>query len=120
VLWAPDKRNAAVPQCCEMLHSLADSILVIDADTPDARNLRCAIEKHNWKAVNGKVLYDRFLDAKREGRYSINAALNHPTYDQFHAAPIVGSRTEQDFVTVLDSKTLEGLHDLCKEGICEL
>ena len=57
--------HAAMPQCCEVLHSLADSILIINANPADARNLRCAIEKDNWDAVNGNFLYDRFLDAKR-------------------------------------------------------
>jgi len=80
-----------MPQCCEVLHSLADSILIINANPANAWNLRCAIEKDNWDSANGKFLYDRFLDAKRQGHYSINAALNHPTYHKFHAAQIVGS-----------------------------
>jgi hypothetical protein len=103
-----------------MLYCLPDSILIVDADVGDSRNVGSHVNEYLGNLTKTKVFDERVFHAKGEDRHPIHPALDHATHRRFHALGIVHGGGEQYLVVVFNGLILEGLYDLREKWVGNL
>src|SRR3954469_20673618 len=96
----------------EVLHSLADSVVIIHFEQTYARAVGAVVDKHQWDVALGKLIEERLLNTERHHRPSFRLALQHAADTKRHAARIIIGRADQDFVAGLYGDVFESLDKL--------
>ena len=111
------KRDARVPQGGEVLYRLTNSVLIVDPDIGDSRDIGSHVDEDQRNLTETKVLQQGFFHAEGEDRHPIHPAFDHAAHRRFHPFWIMHGRGQKDFVVVLDGEILEGLNDLREKWI---
>ena len=112
-----DERDIAMAQRGQVLHTLADAVVIIDFEQADAGTVRPLIDKHHGDVALGELLQQRLLDAERHHRDSLGLALQHAPDAQRHARRVVVGGADQDLVAILDGDIFESLNEFREEWI---
>jgi len=102
-----------------MLHGLADSVRIIDADIADAWCLRTHVNENERQISKSQVFQELVFQSERKNRDAIHASLDHSADREFHSFGIVNRGGKKDFVVLLDGQRLERLNDFGEEGISD-
>src|ERR1051326_5010820 len=109
-----------VAQSGQMLYSLTNSVLIVNADIGDTLNIGPNVDEYERNTAKTQMLEQRLFHTKRKDGDTVDAALNHAPNRQFHALRVIHGGGEQDFVVVLDCEILESLNDFREKRIGKL
>src|ERR1700733_8705919 len=100
-----------------MLHRLANTMQVVDADIADPGKGRPDIDEHQWDPARFQVLEQQLLHPERHYRHAVDAAFDHAPDRTCHQPGVVDRRGQQNLVAMLNRNLLECLNDLGEEWI---
>src|SRR5689334_5270711 len=106
-----------MPESCEVLHGLANAILVVDRNVADARKLRSHVNKHKRNLAVVQIFDERIFHPEGKDSYAIYASLNHAAHREFHSLGVVDRGGQKDFIIMLDGEVFERLDYFGEKGI---
>ena len=112
-----DEGDVSVPQRGEMLHALADAVVVIHFEQADARPLRPNVDEDEGHIAFGELIEQRLFDAEGHDGYAFDFALEHAADAMRHSPGIVVGGADEDFVAVFDGDIFESLDQLGEEWV---
>jgi len=83
------KRDIPVAQSGQMLHALADSVMIVHAEQADARPLGPHIHKHQGNVAFSELVQQRLLDAEGHHGHAFGLAFDHAANAALHPLGIV-------------------------------
>src|ERR1700683_5254637 len=117
--WASNKGDARVPEGSEVLHCLTDSVLIVDPDIGDARDVGPHIDEYQRYPTETKVLDQHFFHPKGQDRHTIDASFDHAPDRRLHSLRVMHRRGKKDLIVIFDREVLEGLYNLREERISD-
>src|SRR5579859_6418266 len=115
-----DECNVPVSQRRQVLHSLADPVVVINLEQTDTGPVGPLIHKHERNVALGELLQERLFYSEGHYRNTLGLAFQHTANAKIHAPRIIVSGADQDLVSVLNRYVFESLYEFRKERIGDL
>ena len=79
MLRSTDKCDAQVPQSCEVLHSLANTMFIVNVDTSHQRFPGFYIDHKYGHILTREKIDQCILPSKSQDGHAVDATLNHLT-----------------------------------------
>src|SRR5579864_8111496 len=104
----------------EVLNSLANTVLIVDANIADARKRRPDVDEDEGDLSSFQIVEESFFHAERDNGDAFNAALDHSANGKRDSLGIVDRGSGEDFIVVLNGDVFKPLDDFRKERISDL
>ena len=112
-----DEGDVSVSQRGEMLHALADAVVVVHFEQADAWALRPYVDEDQGNFAFGELIEQGLFDAEGHDGYAFDLALQHAANAVGHAFGIVVGGADEDLVAVFDGDIFKSLDQLGEERI---
>ena len=112
---AADEDNVPMAKSGQVLHSLANSLAIVDLEDADVGQVGPGIHKHQRELALDELLNQFFLDAEGHHRHAVHIALQHAADQRLGPGRFVVGGADQHFISLRHGQVLKLLHKLGEE-----